>query len=151
MQPEKDQVRIAHMREAATRAITFSVGRSREDLDHDDMLVLALTKLVEIVGEAAKHVGAETRSRFPGVPWWLDLRALCQALLPPNTIQRIRYFTAKVNGHADPQQPHPIISRTLQRTRPSFTKQIRRGVLAASQFPEKLSDATGPITKPATW
>ncbi|MGH3929280.1 MAG: HepT-like ribonuclease domain-containing protein [Pseudonocardiaceae bacterium] len=57
------------MREAATRAVTFSAGRSRADLDHDDMLVLALTKLVEIVGEAAKHVGAETRSRFPDVPW----------------------------------------------------------------------------------
>ncbi|MGH8574031.1 MAG: hypothetical protein ACREX8_15870, partial [Gammaproteobacteria bacterium] len=47
--------------------------------------------------------------------------------------------------------PHQVISRALQRTQPSFTKQIRRGALAASQFPEKLSDATGLITKPATW
>jgi len=47
--------------------------------------------------------------------------------------------------------PHPNVSRALQRTRPSFTKQIRRGALAASQFPEKLSDAHGAITKPATW
>jgi hypothetical protein len=38
------------------------------------------------------------------------------------------------------------VSRALQRTRPSFTKQIRRGALAASQFPEKLSDAHGAIT-----
>jgi uncharacterized protein with HEPN domain len=69
MQPEQDHVRIAHMQDAAARAVAFSLGRSREDLDHDDMLVLALMKLVEIVGEAAKHVGAETRNRFPGVPW----------------------------------------------------------------------------------
>ena len=69
MQPDKDHVRIAHMREAATRAITFAVGRSRKDLENDDMLVLALTKLVEIVGEASKHVGVETRTRFPDVPW----------------------------------------------------------------------------------
>ncbi|MGH3926186.1 MAG: hypothetical protein ACRDTT_25545 [Pseudonocardiaceae bacterium] len=41
MPPDKDQVRISHMREAATRAVTFSAGRSRADLDHDDMLVLA--------------------------------------------------------------------------------------------------------------
>jgi uncharacterized LabA/DUF88 family protein len=189
-----------------------------------------------------------------GTPYkWLDLGALCQALLPPNKIQRIRYFTAKISAQADPQgpvrqsiylralqtvpgltvhlghfltstvrmplakplpggprtvgvikteekgsdvnlatylladafradagtfvvvsndsdlmepirlvsqelgyhvgilNPHPNVSRALQRTRPSFTKQIRRGVLATSQFPEKLSDAHGTITKPATW
>ena len=36
---------------------------------------------------------------------WLDLGALCQALLPPNKIQRIRYFTAKISAQADPQGP----------------------------------------------
>lgn len=44
-------------------------GRSREDLDGDEMLRLALTKLVEIVGEAAKQVTAETRAGRPEVPW----------------------------------------------------------------------------------
>lgn len=33
------------------------------------ILTLALTKLVEIIGEAAKHVGPDTRARFPTVPW----------------------------------------------------------------------------------
>lgn len=47
--------------------------------------------------------------------------------------------------------PHQVISRALQRTQPIFTKQIRQGVLATSQFPAKLSDAHGTITKPATW
>jgi len=47
--------------------------------------------------------------------------------------------------------PHPNVSRALQRTRPSFTKQIRRGVLASSQFPEKLGHAHWTITKPTTW
>ncbi|HEV7721368.1 MAG TPA: HepT-like ribonuclease domain-containing protein [Iamia sp.] len=32
------------------------------------MLVLALTKLIEIVGEAAKQVTSETR-QHPAVPW----------------------------------------------------------------------------------
>mgnify|MGYP006357245463 FL=1 len=44
-------------------------GRSREDLDDDEMLRLALTKLVEIVGEAAKQVTAAARAERPGVPW----------------------------------------------------------------------------------
>lgn len=33
------------------------------------MLRLALTKLVEIVGEAAKHVSPELRAANPDVPW----------------------------------------------------------------------------------
>ncbi|MGH3815898.1 MAG: NYN domain-containing protein [Pseudonocardiaceae bacterium] len=41
-----------------------------------------------------------------GTPYkWLDLGALFQVLLLSNKIQRIRYFTAKVNGQTDPQQP----------------------------------------------
>ncbi len=39
------------------------------DLDDDELLRLALTKLVEIVGEAAKQVTEPTRSRYAAVPW----------------------------------------------------------------------------------
>lgn len=41
----------------------------RGDLDRDEMLRLALTKLVEIVGEAAKQVTDEGRAEMPDVPW----------------------------------------------------------------------------------
>lgn len=42
-----------------------------------------------------------------GSPYkWLDLEALCRHLLPKDSIQRIRYFTAKVSGRPnDPQLP----------------------------------------------
>ncbi len=33
----------------------------------------------------------------------------------------------------------------------TFRKEIRKGVLAASQFPPQLTDANGTITKPSTW
>jgi uncharacterized protein with HEPN domain len=33
------------------------------------MLQLALVKLVEIIGEAAKAVSDDARSRYPEVPW----------------------------------------------------------------------------------
>jgi uncharacterized protein with HEPN domain len=57
------------MTDAATKAISFAKGRSRQDLDQDELLRLALTKLIEIVGEAAKHVSSRTRADMPGVAW----------------------------------------------------------------------------------
>jgi uncharacterized protein with HEPN domain len=55
MRPD-DCVRLRHLHEAATKAIRYSEGKKRSDLDHDELLRLALTKLVEIVGEAAKSI-----------------------------------------------------------------------------------------------
>ena len=67
--PPDDEVRIRHMVDAAATALRFVEGKDRFALDQDEMLVLALTKLVEIVGEAAKQVTAETRDRHPDVSW----------------------------------------------------------------------------------
>jgi uncharacterized protein with HEPN domain len=68
MRPD-DQVRLRHLAESATTAIRFVDGRTRGDLEDDEMLRLALTKLVEIVGEAAKQVTPETRASIPDVAW----------------------------------------------------------------------------------
>jgi uncharacterized protein with HEPN domain len=46
----------------AETAIRFLEDRSRSDVDDDEMLRHALTKLVEIVGKAAKQVTPETRA-----------------------------------------------------------------------------------------
>jgi uncharacterized protein with HEPN domain len=64
-----DEVRLRHIRDAIETASRFASGRSRADLDDDEMLRLALTKLVEIVGEAAKQLGDATRRRYPEVAW----------------------------------------------------------------------------------
>jgi len=68
MQPE-DHVRLRHLVDAASTAGRFITGRSRSDLDEDEMLRLALTKLVEIVGEAAKQISSAGRAELPGIPW----------------------------------------------------------------------------------
>jgi uncharacterized protein with HEPN domain len=57
------------MLEAAREARSFAAGKAREDLDRDRMLVLALVKCIEIIGEAATKVGPETRKLYPEVPW----------------------------------------------------------------------------------
>ena len=69
MKPPDDVIRLRHLREAAEKAIEFSAGRTRQNLDDDELLRLGLTKLVEIVGEAAKQVSGPTRMAHPEVPW----------------------------------------------------------------------------------
>jgi uncharacterized protein with HEPN domain len=67
--PLDDRTRVLHLREAAQKAVAYTAERSRQDLDEDELLMLALVKLVEIVGEAAKGVSDEFRLQFPGVAW----------------------------------------------------------------------------------
>ena len=69
MPPPEDVVRLAHLREAGEKALRYSQGTSRKSLEDDEILRLALTKLVEIVGEAAKQVSEPTRRAHPAVPW----------------------------------------------------------------------------------
>ena len=57
------------MIEAAEAVETFVAGRHRADLDTDRMLLFALVRAVEIIGEAASRVSAETRATAPAVPW----------------------------------------------------------------------------------
>ncbi len=64
-----DTDRLRHMRDAAEKAIEFCEGKSRADLDNEEILVLALVRLLEIVGEAARSVSPETRSKSPAIPW----------------------------------------------------------------------------------
>ena len=64
-----DDVRIRHMVDAAEKAVAFAEGRTRDDLDSDEMLRFALVKLVEIVGEAASQVTTEARGEYPGMAW----------------------------------------------------------------------------------
>ena len=43
--------------------------KQRSDLDRDKLLVLALQRLLEVIGEAAKHVPDNIRSQAPAIPW----------------------------------------------------------------------------------
>lgn len=64
-----ESVRLRHMLRAAEEAVALSRGRTRQDLADDRLLELALTKLVETIGEAASRVPAGTRAEAPAIPW----------------------------------------------------------------------------------
>jgi len=57
------------MLESAKEARHFAEGKSRKDLQSNRMIVLAILKAVEIIGEAASKVSEETRELYPEIPW----------------------------------------------------------------------------------
>lgn len=65
----EDRVRWGHMIEAAEDALHFVAGRSRHDLDSDRMLLFAVVRALEIVGEAASKISPATRIAHPAIPW----------------------------------------------------------------------------------
>ena len=67
--PSPDVVRLRHMHEAITLALEMTSGRNRQDLASNSMLAMALTRCLEVLGEAASKLSDEVRLRFPGVPF----------------------------------------------------------------------------------
>ena len=57
------------MLDHALAARRMAEGRSREDLDSNEMLRLALIRAVEVIGEAAYKVSQAGRGAHPEVPW----------------------------------------------------------------------------------
>lgn len=64
-----DTVRLRHMIDAAETAGQFMAGRERAALDADRMLLFAVVRAIEVVGEAATKVTDQTRAASPQIPW----------------------------------------------------------------------------------
>lgn len=62
-------VRLHHMLDSAREAVALVEGKTRHDLENTRLLELGLTRLVEIIGEAAARVPNDLRDRLPGIPW----------------------------------------------------------------------------------
>jgi len=52
--PKGDRILLRHMLDAALKAKHFIQGRSRGELDSDEMLALAVIRLLEVMGEATR-------------------------------------------------------------------------------------------------
>ena len=69
MSIQDDKTRIKHMLDAAQKAIAFVNNRTFQDLENDEILALALVKLIEIIGEAASRLSKEYQANHPQIPW----------------------------------------------------------------------------------
>ncbi len=65
----RDDILLLDMLLAAREAAEFAEGLTFETFQRDRMAQLAILKAVEVVGEAASRVGADTRNAHPEIPW----------------------------------------------------------------------------------
>src|SRR5437867_4166658 len=64
-----DGVRIRHALDAARKIVECTKTWRREDLDLEQLPTLGLIRLLEVIGEAAGAVSAETQAAHPRIPW----------------------------------------------------------------------------------
>jgi uncharacterized protein with HEPN domain len=65
----EDLIRLRHMVEASQTAMQFVQGRSRTDLQTDQLLLFAVVRAIEVLGEAANKVSEEVRLANTDIPW----------------------------------------------------------------------------------
>lgn len=75
-----DRIRIQHMLDASREAMAFAKGRTVDDLRTDRMLLLALVKEIEILGEAATQISEDFRLSRPEIPW-AEIRGMRNRLI----------------------------------------------------------------------
>lgn len=91
-------------------------GVAREEFDDDSNLQLALTYLIQVVGEAASHVPKDTRARLDSIPW-AQIVGMRQILVHG-------YFAVNVER----------VWRTASQNIPELVRE--REMLEPSEFPE---------------
>ena len=65
----RDAVYVGHMLDMALKAVQKVRGLTRSDFDSDENLRLALTRLIQVIGEAARQVSPAYTAAHPEVPW----------------------------------------------------------------------------------
>jgi len=64
-----DSLYLGHMLDTAREALSRIQGKTRDDYDENRDLRLALTYLLQIIGEAARRVSPEFRQAHAHIPW----------------------------------------------------------------------------------
>ena len=67
--PPDDLVFIGHMVDMARTGQRLVAGASRQDLDRDEKLQLALVRALQVIGEAAWRLSEDFKRAHPTLPW----------------------------------------------------------------------------------
>jgi uncharacterized protein with HEPN domain len=69
MSKHDPEIALTQILSHAIEAVEICKHKSRADLDSDRLLNLALTRLIEIIGEAANRVPDSIQTKYPDLPW----------------------------------------------------------------------------------
>jgi len=64
-----DLVYAGHMMDMARKALDLVRGKDRRDYNSDEALRFALAHLIQVIGEAARHVSKIFCDANPQIPW----------------------------------------------------------------------------------
>ncbi len=64
-----DWVYAGHILEMGQKALNFTSGITKAEYDQNEPLRLALTHIIQVLGEAARHISPEFRESHPEIPW----------------------------------------------------------------------------------
>ena len=67
--PKGDSLYVGHMLDMAQKALSLLEGKDRASYDQDEALRLALAHLIQVIGEAARHISQDLRDAHPQIPW----------------------------------------------------------------------------------
>lgn len=96
--PPEDVERLRHMLDAAKEAMAFVEGFTAAELETNRQRTLALVKAIEIIGEAAHRISANTKADLPHIPWQVIIgmrHRLVHAYFEIDT--EILWYTATAN------------------------------------------------------
>ena len=65
----KDLIRLKHMLDSAKAILVFTKGKRRASLDRNRLLLSAILREFEIIGEAASRTSEKTKKKHPDIPW----------------------------------------------------------------------------------
>ena len=67
--PKDEMIYVGYMLDMSQKAVNALKGKTRSHYDQDEVLRLALTHLVQTIGEAASHVSEAIQTKYFNVPW----------------------------------------------------------------------------------
>ena len=69
MSDRDPMVRLLHMRDYGNKIVSLTTGKKKGDFEKDEIFCLAITRLVELIGEAANKCPKDVQKKHPQIPW----------------------------------------------------------------------------------